>query len=104
MLADYSGVFLGVGLAVAAWLVALGMRARHASDHGAPPPVPGRVGVGFHRLALAIALVTAALGLLLPWAVVLRELGWPALGSLLAIAVPVGVGLFHGLRTGAFDW
>jgi NADH-quinone oxidoreductase subunit A len=39
-----------------------------------------------------------------PWAVVLRELGWPGIGAILSFLVVLGVGYVYVRARGALEW
>jgi NADH:ubiquinone oxidoreductase subunit 3 (subunit A) len=113
MLAEYSGVLVVLGFVAAAWVAVmalhtwLGPSADPVARAQGEAPLDSRqprVLVPFHCMALVIVIVGAGSVLFFPWAAVLRELGWSALGSMAAFAVPIAIGVFHGWRRGSFQW
>ncbi len=75
-------------------------------ESGMRPYGPGqrRVRVHFYLMAVLFILFDIEIVFLLPWAVVLKQLGWPGLvemGVFLAILL---VGYVYAWKTGAMEW
>ena len=70
------------------------------SDGMSHIPVP----VKFYLVALLFILFDVELAFLFPWAVVFRELGWPAFAEMLVFFVVVGVGFVYAWKIGAMEW
>jgi len=120
-LAQGAGVLVMLGLAcLVVWGVARAGRWLGAAggEEGAPSlssgssaePSGERAGSGtrVHARAWVVALLVvvalAALGLLLPWAVAVRELGAAGLLGLLLLVVPPALGLLHAVARGPLEW
>jgi NADH-quinone oxidoreductase subunit A len=60
--------------------------------------------VGFYMVALVFIVFDALAVFLVPWALVLRGLGWAALAPMLGFLVILGLGWLYALREGVLAW
>lgn len=63
-----------------------------------------RFPVGFYLVALVFIVFDALAVFLFPWALVLRSLGWAALGPMLGFLAILGLGWLYAHREGVLEW
>ena len=100
--------FGGVSL-VAAALVrpARPNEAKLQSYECGPEPIGSawiRFPVGFYLVALVFIVFDALVVFLLPWALVLRALGWAAFGPMVLFLFILGLGWLYAYREGVLAW
>ena len=106
-------IFFSVGAAVS--IVALGhlfgprkknRRKGQAYESGMVPYGPGqrRMPVHFYLIAVLFILFDIEIVFLLPWAVVLRDLGLFGLIEMVIFVLILAVGLIYAWKKGALDW
>ncbi|GMR09612.1 MAG: NADH-quinone oxidoreductase subunit A [Anaerolineae bacterium] len=106
-------IFFSVGAAVT--MVAaghlFGPRKKNRSkgqpyESGMVPYGPGqrRVPVHFYRIAVLFILFDIEIVFILPWAVVLRDLGMFGLIEMLMFVLILSVGLLYAWKKGALEW
>ena len=106
-------IALGAGFAV--FNIGLGMVVaprRPSPEKEAPyecgmPPVGDardRHPVKFYLVAMIFLLFDIEIAFLYPWAVALRDLGWPGLFQIVTFFMILSVGYIYVWRKGALDW
>ena len=63
-----------------------------------------RFPVGFYLVALLFIVFDALAVFLVPWALVLRSLGWSALAPMLGFLAILGLGWVYAYREGVLEW
>lgn len=63
-----------------------------------------RFNVRFYLIAMLFILFDIEVIFLYPWALVLRELGWPAYMAMLSFMAVLGFGLAYVWKKGVLDW
>ena len=64
----------------------------------------GKNAVRFYLVGMLFVVFDIELIFLFPWAVVFRELGWPAFWSMMVFLVIFELGFVYAWRKGAFQW
>jgi NADH-quinone oxidoreductase subunit A len=108
VLEDFLGVLLmlGVAGALAALLLALPRRFRAEPAEAEPSPISARqrYATRFLLAASFFALLEFAAVLLIPWAVLFREVGSSDWLVALIFVLPVAVGIHYQWRKGVLEW
>ncbi|MCS7081692.1 MAG: NADH-quinone oxidoreductase subunit A [Bacteroidetes bacterium] len=63
-----------------------------------------RYSVHFYLIAMLFIVFDVEVVLLYPWAVQLRELGWPVFGAVMIFLLVVMIGDWYCYKKGVFDW
>ena len=77
-----------------------------AFECGSPPlqeginPFP----VKYHLAAFVFLLFDVEIMFFIPWALVFREMGWPALAVITVYLMILAAGFIYAWKKGAFDW
>lgn len=64
----------------------------------------GGLSVKFYILAMLFIIFDVELVFFFPWAVILRELGWPGIGSMFTFMAFVVAGFVYAWKKGALEW
>ncbi|MGF6148201.1 NAD(P)H-quinone oxidoreductase subunit 3 [Kingella potus] len=117
MLANYFPVliFMLVGLAAGVLFIALGLLLgpnRHYAEKDAPfecgfeafENARMKFDVRYYLVAILFILFDLEVAFVIPWAVVFKELGTPALWPMLVFIVILGIGFVYEWKKGALEW
>jgi NADH-quinone oxidoreductase subunit A len=117
MLDGWLGIFimiaLGVGFAVVMILLSSVLGPRNPTPAKLAPYECGMPAVGdarerqsvkFYLVAMVFLLFDIEVAFLYPWAVALRDLGWPGLVQILTFFLILVVGYIYIWRKGVLDW
>ena len=117
MLSNYFPVFIFmlVGLAAGVLFIALGLLLgpnRHYAEKDTPFECGFEVfenarmkfDVRYYLVAILFILFDLEVAFVIPWAVVFKELGAPALWPMLVFIVVLGIGFVYEWKKGALEW
>ena len=108
-------VMIGLGVGFAAVMIALSgvLGPRNPTPEKLAPYECGMPAVGdarerhsvkFYLVAMVFLLFDIEVAFLYPWAVALRELGWPGLAQIVTFFLILVVGYIYIWRKGVLDW
>jgi NADH-quinone oxidoreductase subunit A len=106
-------IALGAGFALISVLLSSVLGPRRPSPEKMAPYECGMPAVGdarerqsvkFYLVAMIFLLFDIEVAFLYPWAMALRQLGWPGLGQVVLFMILLLAGYIYVWRKGALDW